>query len=65
MAAQAEEFGTTFRQEMCLMVIHSTLHLLGWDHMEETEKKEMFALQESILEELGEGSLLTLAERQN
>ena len=47
------------------MVIHSTLHLLGWDHMEETEKKEMFALQESILEELGEGSHLTLAERQN
>ena len=40
-AAQSEEFGTSYRQEMCLMVIHSTLHLLGWDHMEEKEKEEI------------------------
>ncbi len=56
---QAGLFGTTFRQEMCLMVIHSTLHLLGWDHMEENEKKEMFARQESILASLNEGELKT------
>ena len=62
-ASQAKEFGTTYRQEMCLMVIHSTLHLLGWDHMEEEEKQQMFSLQESILEEIGEGRIKTLAER--
>ena len=47
--SQAKEFGTSYRQEMCLMAIHSTLHLLGWDHMEEKEKEEMFARQEAIL----------------
>lgn len=46
---QAKAFGTTYREEFCLMVIHSVLHLLGWDHLEEKEKKEMFAKQEKIL----------------
>ena len=56
---QAKEFGTTYRQEFCLMVIHSVLHLLGWDHMEENEKKEMFAKQEKILRALDEGEVKT------
>ena len=56
---QSEDFGTTYRQEFCLMVIHSTLHLLGWDHMEENEKKEMFAKQEKILLSLSEGEVKT------
>ena len=46
---QSREFGTTFRQELSLMVIHSVLHLLGYDHMKKEEKKEMFARQEAIL----------------
>ncbi len=46
---QAKDFGTTFREELSLMVIHSVLHLLGYDHMEENEKKEMFAKQEAVL----------------
>ncbi len=58
---QAKAFGTTYRQEFCLMVIHSTLHLLGWDHLEEKEKKDMFALQETVLRELQEGSIQTEA----
>lgn len=60
---QAAEFGTTYRQEMCLMVIHSALHLLGWDHMEESEKEQMFALQEKILASLDEGEIKTEQER--
>ena len=48
-ADQAKEFCTTFQSELCLMTIHSVLHLLGWDHMVEKEKKEMFAMQEKIL----------------
>ena len=60
---QSEEFGTTYRQELCLMVIHSTLHLLGWDHMEEEEKKKMYALQEKILSSLKEGEIQTEAKR--
>lgn len=58
-ARQAKDFGTTYRQEMCLMVIHSALHLLGWDHMEEDEKKEMFTRQEKILASLSEGDVET------
>ncbi len=57
--SQSLSFGTTYRQEFCLMVIHSTLHLLGWDHMEENEKKEMFAKQEQILRSLSEGEVKT------
>ena len=60
---QAGEFKTTPRQEFCLMVIHSILHLLGWDHMEEQEKKQMFARQEQILSSLCEGDIKTETER--
>ena len=56
---QSKEFGTTYRQEFCLMVIHSVLHLLGWDHTEENEKKEMFEKQERILRSLDEGEVKT------
>ncbi len=56
---QSAEFGTTYRQEFCLMVIHSVLHLLGWDHMEENEKQEMFEKQERILRSLDEGEVKT------
>ncbi len=57
--SQSKEFGTTYRQEFCLMVIHSVLHLLGWDHMEENEKKQMFEKQEKILRSLSEGEVKT------
>ncbi|MBQ3075172.1 MAG: rRNA maturation RNase YbeY [Clostridia bacterium] len=57
--SQSRDFGTTYRQEFCLMVIHSVLHLLGWDHMEENEKKQMFEKQEKILRALSEGEVKT------
>lgn len=49
---QAKEFNNTIKKELLLMVIHSTLHLLGYDHMEESEKKVMFEKQLKILEGL-------------
>lgn len=51
-AEQAPQYGTDYKKEFCLMVLHSTLHLLGYDHMEENEKEEMFALQEKLFFEL-------------
>lgn len=57
--SQSKDFGTSYRQEFCLMVIHSVLHLLGYDHMEEDEKKEMFDKQEKILFTLSEGEVKT------
>ena len=37
--------------ELALLTIHGVLHLLGFDHAEKTEEREMFELQESILKE--------------
>jgi probable rRNA maturation factor len=56
---QAKEVGNSTIREIAFLAVHSTLHLLGWDHMEEDEKKEMFALQEEILALLGEGEVKT------
>jgi len=56
---QAQTFQTTYCQEMCLMVIHSTLHLLGWDHEDEEEKEKMFGLQEEILASQNLGTVKT------
>ncbi len=36
---QAEEFGHSFEREIIYLFTHSILHLLGYDHMEEDEKK--------------------------
>ena len=62
-AAQAEEFGTGFRRETCFLAIHSTLHLLGYDHIKKKEKSAMFARQEQIFASLGEGEIRTEMKR--
>lgn len=53
---QAASFSVSFQEELARMVIHSVLHLLGRDHAEAREEKEMFALQEKILSDLKRGS---------
>ncbi len=49
MKEQAEEYGHGEKREFAFLVVHSMLHLFGYDHMTEEEAKEMEALQESIL----------------
>ena len=49
-AEQAEEFGHSFEREILYLFVHSVLHLLGYDHMEEGEKKVMRAREEKIME---------------
>ncbi|MBN1487586.1 MAG: rRNA maturation RNase YbeY [Anaerolineae bacterium] len=49
---QAEEAGGTVVQELQLLVVHGTLHLLGYDHDEAKEKAQMWAIQEAILKQL-------------
>jgi len=46
---QAEEFGHSLDREICYLTVHSTLHLLGFDHMNEEEKKEMRENEEQIM----------------
>ena len=52
-AAQAEEYGHSFRREMAFLTVHSMLHLLGYDHITEDGERIMFKRQEEILESLG------------
>ncbi len=51
--AQASEYGHSYTREIAFLVVHSLLHLIGYDHMSEKEEKEMFTLQERILEGMG------------
>ena len=55
--AQAEEAGHSVLDELLLLTAHGMLHLLGFDHAEPEDEKEMFGIQRDIL--VG----FTLAER--
>lgn len=46
---QSEDFGHSYEREVCYLVIHSILHLLGYDHMIEEEKIRMREREEEIL----------------
>ena len=53
-AAQAKEYGHSNRRELGYLVVHSVLHLLGYDHVDEGPMKaQMRAREEAILAELG------------
>lgn len=46
---QAAAAGHSAEEEMLLLTTHGLLHLLGYDHAEPDEEKEMFALQRRLL----------------
>ncbi len=53
-AAQAKEYGHSNRRELAYLAVHSTLHLLGYDHLDEgPEKARMREREEAIMAELG------------
>lgn len=52
--AQAKEYGHSNRRELAYLVVHSVLHLLGYDHLDEgPQKRQMREREEVILVELG------------
>ena len=52
--AQAEEYGHSVQRELSYLAVHSVLHLLGYDHMDEGPmKQQMRAREEDILGTLG------------
>ena len=50
---QAVEYGHSFERELAYMVVHGFYHLMGYDHMEENDKKEMRAKEDEVLNKLG------------
>ena len=52
--AQAKEYGHSNRRELAYLVVHSVLHLLGYDHLDEGPMKaQMREREETIMAELG------------
>ncbi len=51
---QAAEYGHSFQREISFLTVHSVLHLLGYDHeVSDEAEKEMFSLQDKIMDRLG------------
>ncbi|NMA68680.1 MAG: rRNA maturation RNase YbeY [Desulfitobacterium sp.] len=51
--AQALEYEHSFERELVYLAVHGTLHLLGYDHLEDEEKAEMRELEEAVMEKIG------------
>lgn len=50
--SQAKEFGHSNRRELSYLCVHSTLHLLGYDHIEEEDRIIMRAKEKEIMDKL-------------
>lgn len=50
---QAHDYGHSLRREFSFLVTHGLLHLLGYDHHTSDQEKEMFDLQERVLDNIG------------
>ncbi len=50
--AQAEEYGHSYLRELNYLAAHGVCHLLGYDHMTDTDKAAMRAVEERVLEKI-------------
>lgn len=50
---QAKELGHSFEREIMYLTCHSILHLLGYDHMEDDDKKIMRSKEKQVMKNLG------------
>ena len=50
---QAQEYGHSFKRELCFLYLHGLLHLLGYDHETPEDEAEMTKIQNVVLDELG------------
>ena len=49
---QAKEYGHSVQRELAYMIVHGFYHIMGYDHMNDEEKKEMRSKEENVLEKL-------------
>lgn len=49
---QAEEYGHSLQREMIYLIVHSALHLIGYDHLNEVDKTMMRQKEEMIMDRL-------------
>lgn len=47
---QAKKYGHSLQREICFLILHGLLHLIGYDHMQPQDEKVMFGLQDKILQ---------------
>ena len=52
--AQAEEYGHSPEREAAYLIVHGLCHLMGYDHIEEDDKRRMRAMEERILTSIGQ-----------
>ncbi len=50
---QSKEYGHSFEREVCYLTVHSMLHLLGYDHMNERDKFIMRTAEKRIMSSMG------------
>lgn len=50
---QAKEYGHSPQRELTYLTVHALFHLMGYDHMEEADKRSMRAMEEKVMESLG------------
>lgn len=50
---QAEDLGHSLQREISYLAVHSMFHLMGYDHLEAEEKKEMRSKEKKVMKELG------------
>lgn len=50
---QAKEYGHSVKREVAFLTVHGMLHLLGYDHIEEDDRKEMRQEEDFVMDKLG------------
>ena len=50
---QAAEYGHTVKRELSFLILHSILHLFGYDHINDEDRHVMEVVQRDILDEMG------------
>ncbi|MBR0118930.1 MAG: rRNA maturation RNase YbeY, partial [Eubacterium sp.] len=51
--SQAEDYGHSEKREYTFLIVHSLLHLCGFDHIEDADREVMDAKQAEILDHVG------------